>query len=421
MKKIITALADPKLSLKIKEECNTEIISPDIQYQEGVLEILENNKNAEILILNSLLEGNLNIFDFINKIKEKNNEIKIIIILEEKDIELENFLNAKNIVDIFYNNKNTINELIKKINEVKTLKKINKNNLEKNEEEINEEIKILKELLQKNNKNKLLNKNTNNIFIKIKNKIKQKEKFKIFNKSKKRITKNKNNNSIFFNNNVNNIDENKTNNNLICVIGSSGVGKSIFCCIISKILNSNNKKILIIDFNNLNSNINSIFGIKKDKKESTKINKNIDLITVKNTKRSKKDIVGKYCKKYDLVIIDLNPENIEEQAKEVFLSSNIIIVICEANLIGIEKSRNLINNYLNKIPKEKINILFNKINFNSIDQKILNNIFSEFNILGKIKLNKNYDLAINSNLKIINKKIKKDYLKISNKIINQIN
>ncbi len=412
MKKIITALANPKLSLKIKNECNVEIISPDIQYQEGVLEILENNKNAEVLILNSLLEGNLNIYDFINKIKEKNNEIKIIIILEEKELELENFLNAKNIVDIFYNNKNTINELIKKINEVKTLKRINKidlNNLEKNEKEINEEIKILKELLiQKNNKNKLLNKNTNNIFNKVKNKIKQ---IKLININNKRKTKNNKSNCS---NNI--FDKNKINNNLICVTGSSGVGKSIFCSIISKILNSRNKKILIIDFNNLNSNINSIFGVKKDKKEITKINKNIDLITIKNNKKNKKDIVGKYCKKYDYIIVDLNLEDVEEQTKTILLSSNLIIVICEANLIGIEKSRNLINNYLNIIPKEKTSILFNKINCNSIDPKILNNIFSEFNILGKIKLNKNYDLVINSNLKIINKKIIKDYLKITNKI-----
>ena len=382
MKKIITALADPKLSLKIKEECNVEIITPDIQYQDGVLEILEKNNNAEILILNSLLEGNLNIFDFINKIKEKNNLIKIIIILEEQDIELENFLNAKRIVDIFYNNKNTINELIKNINE---------KFLSENKNEINEEIKILKQLLlEKNKKNKLKNKIKNSKLIN-----------KLFNKKNIKKIKSKN------------IKEKLNNNNLICVVGSSGVGKSIFCCAFSKIIK--NKKILIIDFDNINSSINSFFGIKKEKNKITKINKNIDLIAVKNIEKNKL-FFEKYYKKYNLIICDINLE--KNKNLEILLKSNLIIFISEANLIGIEKSKNLLNKYLEKINYEKINIILNKINFNSIDEKILKNIFSEFNILGKIKLNKNYDLAINSNLKIINKKIKNDYLKIINKIIN---
>jgi len=146
MKKIITALANPELSQKIKKENDIEIIIPDIQYQEGVIEILEKNKNAEILILNSLIYGKLNIYDFINKIREINNEINIIIILENKNIELENFLNAKRIYDILYNSKNTINELIEKIN-----KKNNKDKLK----EINIEINKLKEtIIKNNNKNK---------------------------------------------------------------------------------------------------------------------------------------------------------------------------------------------------------------------------------------------------------------------------
>jgi hypothetical protein len=236
MKKIITALANPQLSEKIKENCEIEIISPDIQYQEGVLEILQKTKEAELLILNSIIEGNLNIYEFINKIKEKNKLIEIIIILEKENIELENFLNGKRIFNIFYNNKNTINELIKIINEKNKLKK---------EEDINEEIKMLKELiLKKNNKNEKI--------INFKNKI-------------IKIIKSKKNTNKIINKRIKENNIKKT----ISVVGSGGVGKSIFCSIFAKL--NKNKKILIIDFDILNSSINSIFGIKINNKKTIKM------------------------------------------------------------------------------------------------------------------------------------------------------
>ena len=85
----------------------------------------------------------------------------------------------------------------------------------------------------------------------------------------------------------------------------------------------------------------------------------------------------------------------------------------EANLIELKKSKNLLDIYINKwkIKKEKINILFNKVNSNSIDSKILKTLYSDFNILGKIKLSNNFNLIINNNLKIIDKKVKKQFKK----------
>jgi hypothetical protein len=89
----------------------------------------------------------------------------------------------------------------------------------------------------------------------------------------------------------------------------------------------------------------------------------------------------------------------------------------------LKKSRNLLNIYINnwKIKREKFNIIFNKININSIDEKILKNIFSDFKILGKLKINNNYNFIINKNIKIISNKIKKEYLKIINKIQMEVN
>ena len=62
--------------------------------------------------------------------------------------------------------------------------------------------------------------------------------------------------------------------------------------------------------------------------------------------------------------------------------------------------------------KNKGNSLFKYgININTY-----NLLFEDFNILGEIKLNTKYDQIINTNLKIINIKIEKEYLKIIEKL-----
>ena len=60
MKKIITALGNKELNEELKKQKKFQIISNDIPYQEGVLEILEKEKNIEFLILSELLPRRIN-------------------------------------------------------------------------------------------------------------------------------------------------------------------------------------------------------------------------------------------------------------------------------------------------------------------------------------------------------------------------
>ena len=53
--KIITALENPKTNEKLKENTNFEIIGNDIQYQEGVIEILNKNPAIDLIIISELL------------------------------------------------------------------------------------------------------------------------------------------------------------------------------------------------------------------------------------------------------------------------------------------------------------------------------------------------------------------------------
>ena len=156
------------------------------------------------------------------------------------------------------------------------------------------------------------------------------------------------------------------------------------------------------------------------------MNKNINLICAtdilfdekyKIEKNKITKLLEKLSEKYDLIIIDTTSECFFDYTKEILENSNLIIFLAEANLIELKKSKNLLDIYINKwkINKEKINIIFNKINFNSIDKKILKTLFSDFNILENIELNKKFNLIINNNLKIIDNKIKKKFKKIIEK------
>ena len=95
MKKIITALQNEKVNQKLAENKNIKIMTNDIQYQEGIIEVLEIDSNIDFIIFSELLPGEIKIETLIEKIRQKNRNIKMIIILENKKEELENYLLAK--------------------------------------------------------------------------------------------------------------------------------------------------------------------------------------------------------------------------------------------------------------------------------------------------------------------------------------
>ena len=402
MKKIITAIGNEILNKKLKKENDFEVIIEDIQYKEGIIEYLEKENNIDFLIISELLPGNIELKELIEKIKNINSNIEIILFLENKNTELENYLYAKGIYNIFYNNQIEIEEIIKIIN--------NKNI------EINNELKEIKQMLLEKQKNKINNKKI------ILNKL-----INVFNKKQKYDLK-----------------EEK----IISVTGTSGVGKSIFTINLANSLSSSKNKILIIDFDILNNSLHTILGIKKYSQKIRnkiknnnllkkikieeliiKINSKIDLVSginllfdskYKISSEKVKNILSKLKEKYEIIIIDTSSECFFDYTKEIIKNSNLNIFILEANLLEIKKAKNLLNIYINnwEIPQESINILFNKYNENSIDISILKKIFSGFNILGKLSFNPQYNLIINkNNINKLNIILKNEYLKINKNLL----
>ena len=124
MIKIITAMNNPKINDELKNEKNIELICKDIFYKEGILEILENEININYIIINSELPGEIKLNNLIEKILEKNEKIKIIILIKKEDknnfykikkeknnIEIIKDIKNKNIIRVFYNEEINLEKL----------------------------------------------------------------------------------------------------------------------------------------------------------------------------------------------------------------------------------------------------------------------------------------------------------------------
>ncbi len=434
MKKVITALLNKTVNEKLKEYKEINVVMNDIQYKEGIIEALEINPKIEYIILSELLPGEILIKDLIEKIKQIKNEIKIIIILEKENKELENYLLAKGNIHIFYNNEIKIKEI------AELIININKN------EELELEIKKLKELIIDKNdelkyKSKIEKKEiTSQINMENKILITEEEKRKIEKEIEILFYKNKIKNRILNNKIIKTIirkfkkQTENDNCKIIIISGISGIGKSFFTVNISKYLAWQKNNILIIDFDFINNSIQTLFGIKNTKEDIEKnnienliikINSKIDLISNINLIFNNNEdfkilkIIKELKTKYNFIIIDIN--NNEQILNLIKDEINKIIFITEPNILQIKKSKNVLDKYINKIyiEKEKIFLLINKFKNDSISFNILKKVFQDYNIIGKINFINNYNFIINQNMNniFLENKIKNQYKNITKKIL----
>lgn len=287
MKTVITAVANPIINNELKKEKNIEVIGNDIQYQDGIIEVLEKNYRINYIILSDILIGEGNLINLIKKINYINKEIKILIILTNGNKKTYDDLVSCGIEKIFYNNEVEIKEIIKIINE------------ENETDKLIEEINSLKKIILENNNNinnKLINKERckkQNKKEKINNENKKLifNNFKIINKIKNKFLKY-----------VPNIISKKYMENRKCevisVLGPAGVGKSIFTINLANSYIYSKNKILIIDFDVLNNSLHTILGLKKYSKIIREKLKNDNLI---NNKINIKELTIKITNKIDLI------------------------------------------------------------------------------------------------------------------------
>lgn len=111
---IVTAINNEKIFKELQSTKNIKIICNDIQYKEGILEILEKNKNIDFVILNEKLNGQIKVEELIKKIKKINDKTQIIIILNKKDLIKEEYL-LKNKIKFIYEEKLSATKIVDKI------------------------------------------------------------------------------------------------------------------------------------------------------------------------------------------------------------------------------------------------------------------------------------------------------------------
>ena len=466
MKRILTAINNPNLNEKLSQEKSIEIIGKDIQYREAIIDILEKEKNIDIIIINNEIPGEINNEELINKIREINSNIKIIFILEKENKKIENILRQNNIDDIYYNSEISIKiliQIIKKnyINSEEEIKKeleelrkiVIENNLDYKQNNISSKNNIQNIRLNKLIKNKLINKLTkNNLNKKGKNNSKN-----IFNEKEKNNfnKKIKNNFKKYFNREKTNINYNDKDK-IITISGPPNVGKTTFLINMSKVIKD--KKILLIDFDINNQNIYNFLGIKKYSKfiiknnllkQNEKINnllkenknnnykikeifnyfiinidKNINLISGINLisnflnsciQEELNKIIFEFFqllkKEYDLILIDIGVNNNFKINKILYENSDINLLLLEANLIGIIK----LKNFLEKNKFNNFKLIINKNDNFCIDKKILNNIFN-FDIIGHLNYRRIYNKFLNKNYRSIKIEFNKEFKLLCNKL-----
>ena len=316
---ILTAINNQKIFNELKNIKKIKIISNDILYKEGILEILEKNKKINYILLSEKIYGQIKIEELINKIKKINNKINIIIILYKKDLIKEEYL-IKNKIKYIY-----IEELsVKKILEII----FNKNKIigimgnEGNGKTII--ILILSELISKYRNKKILivedNINNNSIL----------NLYKLRNKYKKNYSKNK----------IINIKNN------------------LYLLNIKSILNNykKNKFKIINEINKIKKQYDYIF---------------IDMQNIINSYKIYKEIIEEN-------IIILNPNILEVEKIKGFINKNneefkIILNNCNENSISEEIIKNIFNNKIKIIGKVQNNKNFNLIINNNFNLEFLNN------------------------------------------------
>lgn len=221
----------------------------------------------------------------------------------------------------------------------------------------------------------------------------------------------------------------------IAVYGTSGSGKSYLASMLSQeIVKKLKVKTIILDmdienasldiFNNLDFNINSISQIVEDIDKEKDINQSIVLNSIKQNKNSKISYITNNCSLYecqnklsvnyyekiykgcekifDYTIIDLPTSPFIDVTKYTLTNSDDIIFVINPNYVSLRqavKKLDMIENLWN-IPKEKIYIIINKMQKNSLDYDQIKSILEEYRIIEIVDFDDSLEGYINGANKI---------------------
>lgn len=316
---IITALLNENINYKLRKIENIYIKYDDIQYEDGIFEILNTEKNIDYIIFDEKLIEKNNIENTIQKIHKINSNIKFILVLENNDFNIEKIYH-KNIIKIIYSSDE--NKILDQIIEIiKKEEKINLNNIF----EINK--KVYAENIREKNNGKIIIfcgiSGSGKTLISAISAIKLSQKNKVllinmdfYNNDFKILFKLKNNDEIsHITDNLDLLSDSKIKNNKI----------------INKYKNIYDYIIIDLKGNREEFFLNYFFR----KKEKIILIINPNLINIKRSKNKYKNIINK---KIDIII---------NKSSKYSINSRIIKKLFKLNILGEIKNYNLFDNLIN--------------------------------------------------------------------------
>ena len=201
-----------------------------------------------------------------------------------------------------------------------------------------------------------------------------------------------------------------------------------------------------MDFDLLDNNLHSVFGVRKVPKEMksklkdknfidefrlneknvkeliVKVDKKIDLIANPKLifddeyivdKNGINEMLNELKNYYDLILIDTASDTKYKEINSVLANfSNKIICLIEGNIIYTKKNIRILNDNIKQ--KDKISIVYNKKNKYTVSKKFLEILFFGYKVIGVLSYDNRYSQIVNKNVNrlYITKEMRKEFKKI---------
>jgi MinD-like ATPase involved in chromosome partitioning or flagellar assembly len=357
--KLIVALNNEKIKEQLSKIYSDKMYEHDITYMEGTIEYISKNTNKGpddyVLITKDTLEGNLTKYTYIKQLRLANENIRIILFVKELDNKYKDFLFANDVFDIVEIESISPEEL--------------KDLIERNESVIYKYI------------------DKSNIMIDSSSEI------------------------------INKMQQSKKN--IISIFGTSGSGKSYLANqIVKKIATNIKEKVCLLDMdledaatdiiNDIDSNNyclsrivddidkndsiqNVLEYMYQDNKKIGYITNNVSIYEYQNKLSSKyyEKIYEAVKKSYNYIFVDLPASPFLDVVEYTLRMSHKVLFIVNPNYISVRqavKHLDLITRVW-KIEKERIYIIVNKVQKNSLDISQIKNILKEYKVITSVNYN----------------------------------
>lgn len=395
MKKIVTAMGNDVLNLELKRFAKYDLVADDLFCQDMLITCI-NNYEVDTIIISGLLQGQWDLEEFVSKIRKANSSARIIIVTDVIDATQRKVLEKSNVFDIFLDSNVEVQDIIDAIDrEDPIIKKYAMVN-----EDVEKYTVIDKELSD-----------IKKFDIKNATVLEKKE------KSLKDVP-------VV-------LEKMVQKQEVITISGIPGAGKSTFAINFCKVLSEkSSSKILLIDLDTLNGNIDEILKIDKvpkniemcvdaDKKSGinyvselimkNRFNANVldelvisaygyDVLTGNTSLHYCQNVLNDKCydellkcakEKYDFIVIDTSSNVFLDSTKWALANATRILFVTESNFLSLKKMNQFINIITKTwgIWKQKIEIIVNKKSKNCIENEVISEALDGIKVVGEIKQN----------------------------------